>query len=69
MPELFESYFETAEKIGIRIQELYEMSKSENNEEKRLSIIQRRKLLIDERYDMLEIAASLRDGVIWGDFY
>lgn len=69
MIDLYDSYISSAERVKERIHELDEMISAEVSEVERGQLIIRRDLLKSERYDMLNIANSLKAGTVWGDFY
>lgn len=69
MIDLYDSYVASAERIHERIRELDEIISAEEDSPEREKLIARRDLLKSERYDMLSIAKSLKDGTVWGDFY
>ena len=69
MSGIYKSYVESAEAIKERIDLLSNQINSEENAENLNSLKARRQLLIEERYDLIDIANALRTGTTWGDFY
>lgn len=69
MTGMYESYVKSANELTIRINALSDRIASEENLENLYALKARRRLLIEERFDLLDIAKSLRTGTIWGDFY
>ena len=69
MSGIYKSYVESAEAIKERIDLLSDQINSEENAENLNSLKARRQLLIEERYDLIDIANDLRTGTTWGDFY
>ncbi len=69
MDLLYESYIESAKKLTERILFLNGEISREQDPDKLESLKLRRRLLYEERHDILSIARSLKDGTLWSDFF
>ena len=69
MTEMYQSYVQSAEALKQRIDLLSIQINSDENQDNINALKARRQLLIEERYDLIDIANSLRTGSTWGDFY
>ena len=69
MTEMYQSYVQSAETLKQIIDLLAIQINSKENQDKIDALEARRQLLIEERYDLIDIANSLRTGSTWGDFY
>ena len=69
MTELYASYLKSAEALTQRIDFLEQQILIEENQENLNSLKARKKLLSEERYDLIDIANALRTGTTWGEFY
>ena len=69
MRKMYESYVKSAEALKERIDFLSNQIFTEENADNLNSLKAPRQLLIEERYDLIDIANALRTGSTWGDFY
>ncbi|HOV41003.1 MAG: hypothetical protein N2Z57_03365 [Oscillospiraceae bacterium] len=69
MDPLYESYIESAKKLTGRIIFLNGEIAREENPDRLESLKLRRRVLYEERRDLLSIARCLKDGTLWSDFF